>query len=179
MSNFEQCLLWQTKKQKAHSVSENDSFSTFRWITVQHCYSTLAEPSKFHQTFKLLSQFMALTALLCCIIVATRNKFVLIHFPQWSLQKQDVITKSNSTGTRHGPATSQKCVWVNEGMRTYQIITHLFTCLPSNLLSLSMPSKLQDLSLFAYLAFGLYKFSGVGVHNMLKVVLWQAEYQKA
>ena len=80
MSNFEQCLLGETKQEKAHSVSENGSSSTFRWITVQHCYNTLAEPSKLHQTIKLLSQFMALTALLCGIIAATRNKFVLIHF---------------------------------------------------------------------------------------------------
>jgi hypothetical protein len=49
---------------------------------------------------------------------------------------------SNSTGSRRGLATAQKYIWVNERMRTdYQIITHVFTCLPSYLLPLSMFPK--------------------------------------
>jgi hypothetical protein len=84
---------------------------------------------------------MAITASLCGIIDATRNKFVLIQFPHWTIKKQDVLTQSNSKGSRHGPATAHKYVWVTERMRTdYQIITRLFNCMPSNLLSLRMPS---------------------------------------
>ena len=44
---FEQRLLCETKKEEAHSVSDSGSSSTIRWITVQYCYNTLAEPSKF------------------------------------------------------------------------------------------------------------------------------------
>jgi hypothetical protein len=80
------------------------------------------------QTFTFLSQFVAPTALLCSIIAATKSKFVLIQFPKWTLQKQDVMTQSNSTGSRHGPATAQKYIWVSERMRTdYHSCVHWST----------------------------------------------------
>jgi len=66
------------QKEKAHSVSKNGSSSTFRWITVQHCCNTLTEPSQFHQTFKLLSQFMALTAVL---LLPQETNLFLSSFP--------------------------------------------------------------------------------------------------
>ena len=126
MTNILNTVYCMRPKENDHSVSENGFFSNFRWITVQHCYNTLAEPSKFHQTFKFLSQFMSLTALLCSITAATRNKFVLIQFLQWNSKKQDVMTQSNSTGSRHGPETAQKYIWVNERMRTdYHSLVHL------------------------------------------------------
>jgi hypothetical protein len=157
--SFEQCLLCEVKKRESSQCVRD-------WIFLHlqvDCSTTLLQYTG--RTFKvlsniqvtlLLSQFTALTALFWGIIAAIRNKFVLVQFPQWTLQKQDVMTQSNSNGSRHGPATAHKYVWVNEGMRTdYQIITHLFTCLPSNLLFLSMPSPPTTRSL-SFCVLGLW-----------------------